>query len=161
MNAFDSALAVRQREDEARTETTRLILRRARHLTGLVNRVQKICPRHAKLEVIVSGGSHHVGLAIYIRDNKTLSPKDLISTFYKLEKFNGPLLSNISETGDQITYTSGKSRYVAGRTLYTSINYAWLRPDDSACQIIVTGQRETEGYELVKRKEPIFQVVCP
>jgi hypothetical protein len=135
--------------------------KRHRHFTAIENRIRKICPHHVTYDLALSGGTSYKSLAIYISDTKTKSPRDLAHIFYKLERLNGNLQSIISEGGSSISYSNSSCKRIDKKVLYITISYCWHRPSDSTCQIIVTGHRETESYQMVRCKEPIFQVVCP
>ena len=161
MSQFFQALTEKQNGVAQTYSALAQFAKRQRHFTALENRIRKICPRHAAIEISLAGGSSHNSIAFYITDTKTKSPKDLAHVLYKLERLNGNMYSTIDAEGNSISYSNALTRHLDKKTLYVSINYCWHRPSDSTCQLIVTGQREVESYQMVKRQEPIYQVVCP
>lgn len=161
MNYFDQALIEKQKESESYALIAHRYMQRRRFFLALTNRVRKVCPPKVELGMRLGGGIGHYSAVFYVADARSKSPKELLSTLFKLEKIFGNLNSNISNNGGSITYSGGKYSTLGKIDMYISLSYSWRKPANSTCQIIVTGQRETERYEVVKCKEPIYQVVCP
>lgn len=161
MNYFDQALMAKQKQIESYALIAHRYMQRRRFFLALANRVRKVCPPKVQLDMSLGGGIYNYGVVFFVTDTRSKSPKELLSTLFKLEKIFGNLNSEVSNNGGSVTYSGGKSSTLGKINMYISLSYSWHKPADSTCMIVVTGQRTVEAWKLVKAEEPIFQVVCP
>ena len=170
MSTLLESIAAMQYRLERESDIVRKTFALRKHFEAVSNKVRKALPPKARISVEMYLWSSSPSIQIYINDAVTKSPKGLEATIRKLEKLLGECDSRINDEGDSISYTFPVKRFELGKRLreelqcecfHVDVYLTWTKPDDSTCMLVVSGHKEIEAYEYVKRTVPTFSVVCP